>query len=84
MKYELFIAVGDAAEAYSEKNDLNDVENAINEDYAPSLIRKEFETKEEMRAFQEGLELASEHSDFYVISYADVEQNRELVESLTL
>ena len=84
MKYELFIAVGDTADAYSENYDLNDVEKAINDDYAPSLIRKEFNTKEELRAFQAGLEFVSENHDFYVIDDDDVEQNRELIESLTL
>ena len=84
MKYELFIAVGDAAEAYSENYDLNDVEQAIEENFAPNLIRKEFETKAEMRAFQDGLEFVVENHDFYVIDDADVNTNRELVERLAL
>lgn len=82
MKYELFIAIGDAAETYSSGFNVKELENAINNDFAPSLIHKVFETEAEKKAFQDGLEVAAECSSFYVICDDDVNNNRELIESL--
>ena len=50
MSCKLFIAIGDAAKAYSEDFDINDVARAINEDYAPSLKRFDFNTEQEKKA----------------------------------
>ena len=87
MKYELFIAIGDAAEAYAADYDINEVARAINDCYAPSLKRYEFNTEEEKKAFQDALEFCGEEcgcGSFYVIADCDVEENRELIESITL
>ena len=86
MKHELFIALGDAAEAYESDYNINDVEEAINENYAPSLIHKEFETDEQMRAFQDGLEFCAEECScgmFWVIC-PENDEERELLMSLSL
>ena len=87
MKYEVFIALGDSAEAYAENFDVHELERAINDDYAPSLVRRVFDTKEQKQAFQDGLEFCSEEcgtGNFFVIDEDDVNKNRELIESLTL
>ena len=60
MKYEVFIALNDTADAYSDNFQIEDVEKAINEDYAPSLVHKEFDSEEQMRGFQDGLEFCAE------------------------
>jgi len=86
MKYELFIAVGDAAEAYAENFSIDDVEKSINEDYAPSLKHIEFETEEKMRGFQSCLEFCGEEcgcSNFYVITPESDEEIERLI-SLSL
>lgn len=82
---ELFIAIGDAAEAYSRDFSIDDVEREINEGYAPSLIHKEFENEDLMRGFQDGLEFCSEEcgcGDFYVIT-PDTEEERERLMKLS-
>lgn len=85
MKYELFIATGSAAEAYAENFDVKELEKAINEDYAPSLRKFEFDTISEKRAFQNALEFCGDDlgcGDFYVIDEHDVNNNKELINSL--
>lgn len=85
MKYEVFIAVGDAAEAYAENFDVKEVEQAINDSYAPSLRKFEFDTLAEKKAFQDALEFCGDElgcGDFYVIDENDVNKNKELINSL--
>ena len=86
MRHEVFIALDDAARAYCQDLDISDVEKAINEEYASSLIHKEFENEDLMRGFQDGLEFCSEESgcgNFWVIT-PDTEEERERLMSLAL
>jgi hypothetical protein len=85
MKYEVFIAIGDSAKAYAENFNVNELEQAINESYAPSLRKFEFDTLAEKKAFQDALEFCGYElgcGDFYVIDDNDVNNNRELINSL--
>ena len=85
-RFELFIALGDAAEAYAENFSVDDVEKSINEDYAPSLKHIEFETEEKMRGFQSGLEFCGEEcgcANFHVIT-PESDEERERLMSLSL
>ena len=78
-RHELFIAVGDAAEAYDRDMSLDDLEMAINEDYAPSLIHKEFDNEDQSLGFCEALEFCGDGlgcERFWVID-PETEEERE-------
>ena len=84
MRNELFIAIGSTADAYNENFSIDDVEKAINEHYAPSLVHKEFENEERMRGFQDALEFCGDDlgcQAFWVIT-PDSDKERERLMNL--
>ena len=82
MRNEFFIAIGSAADAYQRDFSIDDLEKEINWHYAPSLVHKEFDTEEQMRGFQDGLEFCSEecgYGTFWIICPENEEERERLI-----
>jgi hypothetical protein len=83
MANEIFIAFGSTADAYQRDFSIDDVEKEIEQHYAPSLVHKEFDTEEQMRGFQDGLEFCSDecgYGSFWVIVPDNEEERKRLID----
>ena len=86
MNCEMFIALGSAADAYSQDFRLEDLEKAINEHYSPCVVHKEFDNEEQMKGFEDALEFCSEqcgYGNFWVV-VPDSDEERERLMKLTI